>query len=472
MMILHRLGLVLALLLTLLGLYLVIDSIVYLYINILNLAVICAIAFLAYIIIRAVGSSLNKRFDKSINAFLKGKSKELFDDKPLLRTFGFLLIVLLPFLIFLLLLSLYATANFVIYIILLLTYIRLLPWIVLIALGIVAIGTAFAILVGIFYLFFPPGNKTPGFFLSTKKERKLWKLTRDVAEEVKARPINMIKITPLSGIGVYQEGSLISTLMGKGKRVLELGIPALQDLKLEEFKAILAHEYGHFSNRDTQWSRFTYSMGSSLTSTLNATPGPAREGPVNIIHLVMYINPAYWMMLIYVKLYFKITNGFSRVREVMADIHAMEVYGGKTFSEGLMRVAMNSVIFNSLERMQIVPMFLKGKVSLNMSGLMSDAYTRAKKADFDKLKNELLKHGAKHDEYDSHPALKTRLDYSTKFKTGRAAGSKKATSIFENWKDINAQAADKYNARLKQLVENAALAAGAQQQDIKKTKSE
>ncbi|PIR77702.1 MAG: hypothetical protein COU30_01000, partial [Candidatus Magasanikbacteria bacterium CG10_big_fil_rev_8_21_14_0_10_38_6] len=56
-------------------------------------------AAVIYIIVRLVGGSLNKKFEKSVNSLLQGKSDELIVKKGLLRVYGLLLITLFPFLL-------------------------------------------------------------------------------------------------------------------------------------------------------------------------------------------------------------------------------------------------------------------------------------------------------------------------------------------------------------------------------------
>ena len=58
------------------------------------------VAGVIYGLIAAVGFSLNKRFDTTVDEFLIGASSDLAPPSGLLRTFGLLLFVLLPYLLF------------------------------------------------------------------------------------------------------------------------------------------------------------------------------------------------------------------------------------------------------------------------------------------------------------------------------------------------------------------------------------
>lgn len=444
-------SLLFSLLLTTLFGFLILSNFTSISFNYQDLLLYTGVAFIVYLILRAVGGQLDKKFNNSVQSFLDGKKKELFDDKGLLRTFGLLLITLLPFLFYLLALALFAAIDFALYGLMLISNLDRVPIAILIGLAVVAIGTGIAILVGFYYLFFPPKRKTLGIIIPENEQKKLWELTRKIATEIKAKPIDKIIITPDPGIGVYLEGNLFSTIFGGGKRVLEIGLSSLHNLTVDEFKAILAHEYGHFSNRDTSWSSYTYSMGNSLTSTLRSMPGPSQDENEKggWVRLMMTLNPAYWLLFLYVMLYFKITNGFSRIREVMADIMAMRMYGGRAFSNGLLKVATNDIVFSEIIQSKWVPELLKEEKTItNFSKFMEVAFSGLEKKDIDELQNNLLSRSQVHRSYDSHPALKIRIDYAKKFDDVAEKDKNPAGELFDDWDEINKKVAELYNLRL------------------------
>jgi len=409
------------------------------------------IAAIVYLIIRAVGGSLNKEFNKSVNEFLKGKRKSLFDNKRLLHTFGFLLITLLPFLLYLMLFALYSAITFALYGFLGISYLQSVPIGILIGLAVVAIGTTIAILIGFYYLFFPPRIKILSVEIKKGEQKRLWELINKLANEIKAKPINKILITPDPGIGVYLEGGLPSAIFG-GKRVLKIGIPSIHNLTVGEFKAILAHEYGHLSNRDTQWASFTYSMGNSLIRTLQSIPGPTRDGKKEgggIINAIISLNPAYWILFLFVDLYFKITNGFSRIREVMADMIAISLYGSEAFINGLLKVATNDLIFNEIIQRVALESLEKGQVIANLSKFLRLVYEQLKKdGSYVKEVKKVLFSNNVDNVYNSHPPLKIRLNYAKKFGVTKEIEGEKVELFFDNWDELNKKVTELYNLRL------------------------
>jgi Zn-dependent protease with chaperone function len=431
---LQIIGLFFALLLLIVFLPLILSHFVIIAFNWLDLLIYGVVAFIIYLIIRGVGNSLDKKFNKSIQDFLDGKKEKILDDKGLLRTFAFLLIILLPFLLFLFALALFAAIDVGLYGFILISNLGIIDIRIPIALGVIIIGTAIAILIGLYYLFFPPKRKTLGITISHDEQEKLWDITKKIAIEIQTRPVDKIIITPDPGICVYLEGNIFSTIMGRGKRTLEIGLPSLYNLNIDEFKTILAHEYGHFSNRDTQWTPYTYSMGNSLMTALSNTPT---------------ISPAYWLLRLYANLYFKITKGFSRIREVMADVMALDLYGSEAFSNGLLKVAMNDLVFNE-KMQQFVPEYLKnGQVIINFSKFLKLMYEQIEKDDRYKEHAEKVLFASNiNNVYNSHLPLKTRLEYVRKFEVVKEKENEKVESIFENWDKLNERVAELYNSRL------------------------
>jgi Zn-dependent protease with chaperone function len=413
-------------------------------------------ALIVYLIVRAVGGALDNKFNASVKAFLDGEQASPLEDRGLLRTFGFLLIVLLPFLLYLLALAFYSATTFAFYGLWLISIIERVPVAVVVGLIIVVIGTAIGVILGLYYLLHPPRRKTLGIEIGKDKERRLWGIVGEIAAALKARPINKIIVTPDPGIGVYLEGNVFWTVAGGGRRVLEIGLPSLHKLTVDEFKSILAHEYGHFSNRDTQWSSFTYSMGTSLVSAFQSVPGPPRDGGnrgCGIVGAIMSINPAYWILYVFVHLYFRITNGFSRIREVMADVMAMTLYGGQAFVNGLEKVVTNDAVFINIVHGRYVPQLLKEKKMItDFSKAMESVYGQLDEAKIKEMREGVLAKSTQASTYDSHPPLSVRLDYARRFGSSMMKDDRPVSTIFKSWAELNEAAAKLYNMRLMQFM--------------------
>ena len=225
-----------------------------------------------------------------------------------------------------------------------------------------------------------------------------------VAEKVGSRPISKILITSDAGIGVYLEGNMFTRLVGRGRRVLEIGLLGLHDLQVQEFKSILAHEYGHFAHRDTQWSWFVYSMSSSLIGTLRNMPGPKSGG--GLVGVVMAMNPAFWALLLFTNLFFRITNGFSRTREVMADLLAMNLYGGETFRNALIKVSIAGNVSSSELPIFALKADREGRSFPGLWQLAEGAFNALSQIELDTTKAKALEDGTSHGDFDSPSCAK------------------------------------------------------------------
>ncbi len=448
-------GLLLALLLLALGAYLLIfANFIKFAFGWQDLIFYSIITGIVYIIVRLIGGSINKKFNGFVAEFINGKRNELLIKRGLLRVYGFLIILMLPFLVYLLLLALFVAISFAIYGFLLISQSPRVPVAIIIALAVVPLGTLVAVITGIYRLFFPPSPIPNGLIIQPGEDSKLWSLVNDISLHLQTPSISSIVISPNSGIGVYSAGNLFSSVFGKGQRTLEIGLPSLYGLTVDEFKAILAHEYGHFTNKDTQWGSFTHVLSVSLMSTYKSVPGPHQfqdNGKNNnsAYAVIVSLNPAYWILRLFINLFFRVTNGFSRIQEVMADTRAMILYGGKSFSSGLLKVSTNDLIFNDvILKKQIPDLLSQNKVINNFSTMMKIIYGTLSEKDLKVTHDELTKDRSFGSIFDSHPPLQIRLDYSQRFNNNAQTGIMSVSSLFDDWEDINRKITDLYNQRL------------------------
>jgi Zn-dependent protease with chaperone function len=117
--------------------------------------------------------------------------------------------------------------------------------------AIVAIAAAVTIYKMIRSLFVKIASEDPGRALKPEEAPGLWELTREVAQAVSTRPIDEIRVTPGCDLAVYKKGGFREKMQDRAKRILILGVGALNGMRQNAFRAVLAHEYGHFSHRDT-----------------------------------------------------------------------------------------------------------------------------------------------------------------------------------------------------------------------------
>jgi Zn-dependent protease with chaperone function len=181
----------------------------------------------------------------------------------------------------------------------------------------------------------------PGVRLDLADEPALRAALDEVATKVGTRSVDAVYLTPGAEVAVFERGGLGRQLAGRAERCLVLGVGVLEGLSLAPFKAIVAHEYGHFSNRDTAGGGLALAVRRSL---LRAAVGLARGGAAG------WYNPAWWFVSGYYRVFLRISHGASRLQEVLADRWAAFTYGPEAFAEGLTHVVRRAVAFDEHAR--------------------------------------------------------------------------------------------------------------------------
>lgn len=187
-------------------------------------------------------------------------------------------------------------------------------------------------------LFIRVRDEDPGERLDLSQEPALQHALQEVARKVGTRSVDNVYMTPGTGIAVMERGGLLKKLRGMSERCLIVGAGALDGLSLAQFKAILAHEYGHFSNRDTAGGGLALAVRRSIFGMAQAM---ARGGAA------AWYNPAWLFLQGFYRLFLFISQGASRLQEILADRWAAFAYGSRAFEEGLRHIVTRSVRFDA-----------------------------------------------------------------------------------------------------------------------------
>jgi Zn-dependent protease with chaperone function len=208
---------------------------------------------------------------------------------------------------------------------------------------------------------------------------------------------------------------------------------------------------------------FTYYMGNALLAALHSMPGSseAEHGADDVLGYMMLLNPGYWILHVYAALFFRVTSGFSRLREVMADQKAIQLCGSSAFRNALLKVGLNDLVFEeAIQRGYARSVLRGGAVASNCSGLIHTFYTNAEPATLRRMQRALLLQ-EKPETYDSHPPVQMRLDYAAQMADSAAGSAAPVGStepvavLFDEWDSIHEQMTDRLNRRLLAYAEEA-----------------
>lgn len=184
----------------------------------------------------------------------------------------------------------------------------------------------------------------PGRTLAQDEAPGLWELAREVAESVGTRPVDEIRITPGTEMAVYERGEARERRRDVAHRVLVMGLGLVDGFQVGAFRAVLAHEYGHFANRDTAGGDVALRVRRDMTMFAVAL---YRQGQA------VWWNLAFQFLRVYSFLFRRITHGAIRLQEVLADRKAAQVYGPVAFEEGLRHVIRRSLEFGAAVTLEL-----------------------------------------------------------------------------------------------------------------------
>jgi Zn-dependent protease with chaperone function len=201
--------------------------------------------------------------------------------------------------------------------------------------AIVVIATVFALVKS---LFVRASDIDPGHKLDPAEEPALRALLVEVAAKIGTRPVDNVYLTPGAELAVMERGSLRKRLGGDTERCLVLGVAVLEGMTVGQLRSVLAHEYGHFSNRDTAGGSLGLSVRLSL---MNMARSLAESG------VAAWYNPAWLFLNAFFRLFLRISQGATRLQEVLADRWAAFAYGSENFAEGLTHAIRQTIRFDA-----------------------------------------------------------------------------------------------------------------------------
>lgn len=183
-------------------------------------------------------------------------------------------------------------------------------------------------------------------------------------------------------------------IMGFGsRRVMGLGLPLMKLLTCSQFRAVLAHEFGHYHGGDTKLGPWIFKTRNAIIRTVSTLNNDS------LLRL-----PFLW----YGKMFLRITHAVSRRQEYVADELAARTVGARPLIAGLRTVHGAGLAFHNYWVNECTPVFNAGYRPPLLAGfeqfLQSVPIVEA-------INRQLAEEmeGGKSDPYNTHPPLKERI---------------------------------------------------------------
>lgn len=269
----------------------------------------------------------------------------------------------------------------------------------------------------------PPKDefKVGGMRLDREQEPRLFKEVEEIAKAMDQAPPSEVYLVPEVNAWVAEVGG-----RGRSRRIMGLGLPLLAVLDLSQFRAVLAHEFGHYYGGDTKLGPWLYRT--------RMTIGRMVKRLVARGHSILQVP-----FRKYGELFLRITQKVSRLQELKADELAARHAGVRAATESLRTIHSAGAAFDLYWGNEVVPVLESGHVPPILEGFRAFMKEPQVGAYLSRYMDESLQK-AQGDLYDSHPSLIQRLEAVEKVK-GNAVEhrSKSALTLIRNVEGLESE---------------------------------
>ena len=209
--------------------------------------------------------------------------------------------------------------------------------------------------------------------------------------------------------------------LGRHRRVMVVGLPLLHLISERGLRAVLAHEFGHYTGGDTRLGPWIYRTRDAIVRTIEQLSDA--DGDESWSQRAVRA-PFIW----YGNAFLRITNAISRRQEFAADARAAHRAGRDVHVETLRRLEAYGPAFDSYWANEVTPLLSSGRRPPIGEGF--SAFIRAESVDraaSEYLQRELAE--GRTNPYDSHPSLSERVAALQQFPPGDPDDSAPADTL-------------------------------------------
>jgi heat shock protein HtpX len=245
---------------------------------------------------------------------------------------------------------------------------------------------------------------TPGLMIHLGTEKRLGQFIAPLCSKLGTRLPNWV-ILHAEPTAFVTNGK-VHTFNGTAKgRILALGLPLFGALSVNELRAVISHEFAHFTGHDTVYSSRVLPIYKGAITAHDQMIDTMLHIESFFMRLPMLL-PCF-ALRIYLTLFHTIDMGISRQREYRADAVAASTCGSQSFrkslmkAEGIGRTFYDDSCMSTIRRLhpqaQPKDYLTAFRGSLKELNGLANSHCKAAMAEF-------------HGKHDSHPGLKSRVE--------------------------------------------------------------
>ncbi|MBG0828067.1 M48 family metalloprotease [Planomonospora sp. ID67723] len=232
-------------------------------------------------------------------------------------------------------------------------------------------------------------GEEPGVAVSREQEPELWRTVEELALRVRTPAPDEIRLVAEVNAAVSEDTRFLG--LRATRRRMYIGLPLLQVLTVDEMRAVLGHELGHYSEAHTRLGAPVYRGRVALLATV--------EGLGN--HPIVQRLFAW-----YGKLYLRVSQAVSRRQELEADEFAVMIAGREAMTGALRKIHSTALAWDLFADCYLTLVGAGGnrpaRVLEGFHAVLGDPARQAEVARASEQPEELSP-------YDSHPGLGDRL---------------------------------------------------------------
>jgi hypothetical protein len=207
-----------------------------------------------------------------------------------------------------------------------------------------------------------------------------------------------------------------------------LGLPLLQTLSVDEMRAVLAHEFGHYHGGDTALGPWIYKTRAAIGRTLKSLSR----------HSSVLMKPFSWYGLGFLR----ITHAISRRQEYAADALAARTVGAAPLASGLRKIHGVAAAFAPYWMSEVAPVLDHGYRPPIATGFSQFLSRPAIASQVNAAIAHEMESGQVHP-YDTHPPLRERIAaLGANAVSSDADAGLRAITLLENEDQIEARLVD------------------------------
>lgn len=262
-------------------------------------------------------------------------------------------------------------------------------------LALFVVPVVYAVIKGLVSLERRTRDEVPGILVTPEEQPALWDLVRRLAADAGTRPPDEIRILAAVNAGVAEDTRFL------GLRVLRrrmfIGAPLLTSLTEKQLIAVLAHELGHYANKDTRLA------------------GIVVSGRDAMLRAGSHMNTEQWFQRMiaklfrgYAKLYLRVSQAISRRQELAADRFAAALTGSSAAASALRELPVIDAAWDLFTNRHLTVAWELGYLPTTFF----DGFARLRTspelhAELEEIRQH--PHDPDRGPYDSHPPLRDRI---------------------------------------------------------------